>query len=370
MDINRRILVYGPAYLDVVVETDQVLVPGAQALLLDQSLPAVDVAPRSDGLLQILGPTGDALTFQLPPSSTDAELTCTLAEPVLARLLGADTTQTVTGIFPVAQCRTQLGGMGAGYALTFEGTLRMPLGADAVGRAVQAMLSAQQIHVAPNMLPTCPSDTTLLLLSARGDKLAIGVRQAMVRWCTNDDDRALVASCDALVFCGAPNALLAEILSWRPQVPVMCAPAMRNVQDTDPPLISLAGDIHYLTMNALEWAHLAGRELMRDQVPVITITDGPHGSYVYYHGRETFVPSISRTTPANTNRAGETYSATFFKVLRRACPNFFRTGVITTELAELAGEIATRQASRQLDLVEFAFPPDDWVGEVTPCGVT
>lgn len=365
MERKRRYLVFGPAYLDVVVETAVPLIPGDPALLVDQSLPALRMTPRGDDLLVVNGPTGDRLIFPLPADASSMAATYTLTEPVLARLLGAETQRTVAAEYPVARFVTQLGGMGAGYAKAFDGLLRAPFGAvndvpDAVGQAVLGWLQEYGITVAPALLPGYASDSSLVLLSAQGDKLAIGVRAAMVRWQATDADRALVAEADALVFCGAPNALVGKVLSWRPAAPVMCAPALRNVMDTATPLSALAGGIHYLTLNALEWAHLADAEHVRAMVPVITVTDGPRGSRVLLRDEELTIPAESYVGPANTNRAGETYASTFFKVLLSEQPDFYQRGVVPTEIAMRAGLIATAQATRQLAIPGFAFPPDDW----------
>ena len=252
------------------------------------------------------------------------------------------------GDYAVHRFLTQLGGMGAGYAAAFAGVLRAPFGTadalpDATARQVLHWLAQRQIRVAPAYLPACASDSSLVLLSARGDKLAIGVRQAMLRWRAGEEERALVEAADALVFCGAPNALLAEVFSWRPPVPVMCAPALRNVCDTATPLAELAPGIHYLTMNALEWAQLAHREALCRQVPAISITDGPRGSRIYCGEQEFAIPAPPFHGTANTNRAGETYGSTFFKVLLAAQPDFFRRGRVEAAVALRAGQIATRR---------------------------
>ncbi len=351
-----RVLVFGPAYPDVVVETPRPLA----GVRLDQSLPALTATPRDDGRVVVTGPTGDALTFPLPPHATTAACTLTLAEPVLARLRGADTRETVTGEYPVTGFRRQLGGMGAGYALALGGTLHMPVGADALGREVRALLAAAGIAAAPRVLD-CPSDSSLVILSARGDKLAIGVRQAMVRWTATADDLALLDDADALVVCGAPNALLADLLAHRSNLPVLCAPAMRNVSDTAVPLAALAASISVLTCNALEWAHLPDRDAVRAQVPLVAVTDGPRGSTLYLGDDSLFLPAAPHPAPADTNRAGETYGATLFTILRRLCPDFRH---VTPAMAEFAGRLATRQAARQLDITGFAFPPPDWDAEV------
>lgn len=364
MENDHRCLVFGPAYLDVVVEVDRPLlaqsVGDPEPRVLDQSLPAADVTARDDDRLCIMGPTGDRLMIEPAPARVPA-VTCTLCEPVLARLLGGETRQTVAQTFGAVRCDRQLGGMGAGYAKALGGVLRMPLGGapDAVGCEVLAALAHHQIPAVPSLLAECASDTSLLLLSPYGDKLAIGVRQAMTRWRLTAEDHALVADAGALVFCGAPNALLAEVLHWRTDVPVMCAPAMRNVSDTAVPLADLAAGIHYLTLNALEWAHLDGRERLAKAVPVISITDGPRDSLVLCGGEHLMIPAVPHVGPTDTNRAGETFGATFFNVLRAELPAFPRAGVAPA-LAARAGRRAALQAERQLALTAFGFPSDDW----------
>ena len=358
--VNKdHLLVFGPAYLDIVLEIDTPLISGAPALRLDQSLPASHAIPRDDGQILLKGPTGDCLCFHLPQEGIPAAATYGLVEPVLARLLGEQTPRTVTGDYCVSIFRSQLGGMGAGYAKAFNGLLRLPLGRDVTGRRIEQELEHQQIRAIPHYLD-CDTDSSLVILSAQGDKLAVGVREAMVRWRTDAEDRALVAQATALVFCGAPNALMAEVLAWGPDCPVMCAPAMRNVRDTDVPLAELAPHIHYLTLNALEWEHLAGKECCRTAIPLITVTEGARGSRLLPRdSEEIFIPAIPSSGDVNTNRAGETYGATVFKTLLREAPDFYRSGRISRALARQAGEFATMQAARQLAITGFAFPPDD-----------
>lgn len=353
---NHPILIFGPAYLDVIIEVDGPLVPGDPTLFLDQSLPATQFVPADDGVLRLCGSNGDRLIFPLPPEGQEAGGTCYLQEPVLARLLDPETLITVAGEYSVTRFTTQLGGMGAGYAKALNGTLRMPLGKDAVGRRVLAELAQYEIKAVPSYLPDCSSDSSLVILSVRGEKLAVGVREAMVRWQVTADDRTLVADASALVFCGAPNKFIAEVLSQRSGIPVMCAPALRNVCDQSMPLANLAVGIHYLTMNALEWENLAVRDQVRAQVPVITITEGPRGSKVLLHGEEVTIPPAPYEGTADTNRAGETYGATFFTTLLNEHPDFIQRG-ITRETALQIGGKAARQATKQLAIKGFAFPP-------------
>lgn len=346
---RNRPTIFGPAYLDVVLTLDRPLLAGGP--VLDQSLPAARLTPRDDGLLEVVGPTGDRLVCLLPPDQAEFAASCELCEPVLARTQPG---RTVTGEYRVADAVRQLGGMGAGYAKALGGLLRMPVGDDAIGREVLQLLAAHEIDAVPALLPDCPSDTSLLLQSPQGDKLAIGVRQAMVRWQAKPEDHALAAEASALVFCGAPNALTAAVLESASDIPVLCAPALRNVCDRSFPMAGLAAKIDYLTLNALEWSQLDGAEEMRKQVPVITVTEGAQGSRILLGEREIQIPAAPFEGPADTNRAGETYAATFFRTLLAACPEFPRG--INAEVAVYAGRLAAEQAAKQLALREFGFP--------------
>jgi hypothetical protein len=354
---RNRPLIFGPAYVDVVLTLDRPLLAGGP--VLDQSLPAARLIPRDDGMVVVLGSTGDRLTCLLPPEGTSWAVTYELCEPMLARTRAG---RIVTGEYPVARAVRQLGGMGAGYAKALDGLLRMPLGSaggvpDAVGREVLELLSSHGISSVPTLVPDCSSDTSLLLQSPQGDKLAIGVRWAMTRWQVSAEDYALAAEAGALVFCGAPNALMAAILEKAPDILVMCAPALRNVCDRSVLLAGLAAKIDYLALNALEWSQLTDRERLQREVPVITVTEGARGNRILLGGREIRIPAAPFDGPADTNRAGETYGATFFRALRAACPAFPRD--ITAEAAENAGRLAAAQAAKQLALREFGFPRDE-----------
>ncbi len=353
---NRRILVFGPAYLDVVVEIDGPLVAGT---LLDQSLPAHDSTPRDDGRIVLAGDNGDHLVFTLSDDVAAYAADYTLAEPVLARV---GESVAVTGAFPVTHCVAQPGGMGAGYALALGGLLCAPFGEgegeafatpDGVGLELMVSLILQGVPVFPRLISGCPSDTSLVIISSRGDKLAVGVRRTMTRWRPTAEDRTLVENVDALVFCGAPNAFVAEVLSWDFGVPVMCAPALRNVLDGEMPLADLAGGIDYLTLNALEWAHCAGQEILRAQVPFISVTDGPRGSRLLLSDRDIFIPAVRVDGPVNANRAGETYGATVFTLLLDAFPD-----PIPPARAEAVGRRASERAAEQLRMAGFGFPEE------------
>ena len=115
-------------------------------------------------------------------------------------------------------------------------------------------------------------------------------------------------------------------------------------------------------MNELEWEHLAGKDDCRAEIPVISVTAGAKGSHILLRGDDDFfVTAVPLAGIVNANRAGETYGATFIKTLLRELPSFRHDTRVDAGIAERIGELAARQAAKQLDITGFAFPPDDWI---------
>jgi sugar/nucleoside kinase (ribokinase family) len=359
-------VVFGPAYLDTVIVIEGPLVRTVSTPL-DQSLSAVSCTPRTDGLLQLSGPTGDLLELILPADSPITGASYQLREPLLARVCAGQTIPVVTERHDVRRAYRQLGGMGAGYAKAFDGILCAPFGQDALGETVQSLLAEVAVAVQPTRLPSLTSDQTLIILSEHNDKLAIGERHALLHWTPQAKHFALAARARVLVFCGATNAFAAAVLAGGQPGLVMYAPSMRNIDDAAVPLHTLAPYLHYLALNALEWSQLAAhaREALLAQVPLITVTEGPRGSRVFASGRHWDVPAAPAAGPIDTNRAGETYAATFLKAIVHGCPLFPRHE-LDDRLIVWAATVASRQAARQLSLTDFAFPADDWSSEPPP----
>jgi sugar/nucleoside kinase (ribokinase family) len=355
------ILVYGPAYRDLLVDVATALVPSALGGVLDQSAPAETVTPRADGHVRVTSPAGEWLMLTLPPSAAGMAATYALQRPIRPSSDGASP-PVLRVEAPVVRVREELGGMGAGYAAALGGRLRAPFGVhqgvvDAVGRQVGALLAHYGIACAPRWLEGHASDESLVILSPAGDKLAVGVRDALAHWTLEAADDALLASAAALVCCGAPNRLVADLLARAPARPVLCAPALRNVSDRALPLAELAPSLHLLTLNAHEWGHLADQDAVRAHVPVIAITQGAHGSRLLVRGEEEWIPAVPVAGQINTNRAGETYGATLFAHLLREEPEFWRTGGPSVAGAVRAARQAACQAARQLQISGFGFPP-------------
>jgi hypothetical protein len=339
-------IVFGPAYLDVVLTLDRPLFTDSSAGLLDRSIAVTAAHPLPTRTLELVAPDGARLTIALP-SGKGTEYT--LDEPLAPGLITAATATSVV---------KQLGGMGAGYALALGGILRCPLGDDAVGRKVRTLLDAAGIQSQPITITDCPADISQVLISPAGDKLATGLRTAMARWEHTPEDTKLIRTAAAVVCCGPRNALIYELLTPMPMVPVMLAAALRNVTDTEVPLAAFADRIAYLSLNAMEWEHLPGRSRVRAAVPVITITDGAKGSRVLLRGGgELHIPAVPFRGTPDSNHAGETYGAAMFAALQRAAPGFHRSGRVPRAAAETAAYRASDLAGKQLAIHTFGFPP-------------
>ncbi len=351
-----KTVIFGPAYLDTVVKINGKIIAELSAPL-DQSLPVISIMPDDSRRVRIVSDIGDDVIIPLADYSACVSGEYRLREGILSRRCG-DNCPPVKITLTADACFQQLGGMGAGYAKSLGGTLRMPLGDDSLGENLREMLANCGIVSSPAILPGHTSDSTLLIQSHTGDKLAAGYRDALLHWQPDEDDFKLAKMAENIIFCGGLNSFTGKILSADINVPVMCAPSMRNIDDTAFPLADFAAKIDYLTMNALEWSHLKRQDEIINNIPLITITDGARGCDIYLYGKEYFYPALPHPGPVDTNRAGETYAATIWKAVLAFCPAFPREKIPESLLARIAN-IAAKQAHRQLDITNFAFPDDD-----------
>lgn len=351
-------VIFGPAYLDMVIK-----VPGPIFSFLptpfDQSLPVKSIILDESLTVLLKSDICDDLRILLPANSLRVGGEYHLREAILSRRHGIEC-QPVVNTIQADACYQQLGGMGAGFAKAFGGLLRMPLGDDAPGQMLCKMLDDNKINAKPTILPGHASDSTLMIQSATGDKLAAGYRDALINWQASEDDYSIAENADYIIFCGAPNQFMTTILSHNIPAKIMCAPAMRNIDDENYQLADIAGKISYLAMNALEWANLRRRDEIISNIPLISITDGARGCDIYLHGKSYFFPALPHPGPVDTNRAGETYASSLWKAIMHLCPDFPCRKISPETLTHIAG-IAGKQAHRQLDLIDFAFPPDDWM---------
>jgi len=342
---DARPLVYGPAYLDLVVTIDRAFCTSQR---VDKSIKVNAVTPNTAGAIRLRGENGDDLHFPLPVEFHEYAADCYLCETVL------NNDELISDSYRVISVKCQLGGMGAGYALALHGLLRHPLGTDTRGEFVRDALQRNGVTALAEISPGT-SDLSLVILGAE-DKLTMGLRPRMTAWRATAEDIAHVSAASALCICGAPNALTAILLPHARNIPTMLAPSRRNIDDQVTPLADFAGAFSYLSLNRLEWEELPERQRWQRNTQVITITDGPHGCRVLLPtGDEFSLPALPHNGPADTNRCGETFAAAFFRTLLRESPTFHQHGV-PPSLAMIAAEYALAQAAKQLDIFEFGMP--------------
>ncbi len=155
-----------------------------------------------------------------------------------------------------------------------------------------------------------------------GDKLPVGFRGCHAALEAQAFDCWLPMPCDLRVVAGLPNRLAARILAAPGAGCRLFAPALRNMIDHEVRVSSFAGSIDVLCCNRGEWETLDDREEVAWRVSILVVTHGPSGSRARFTTREgepgdVWVPAFPRDRPPlDTNRAGESFAATFIATLR------------------------------------------------------
>ena len=148
---------------------------------------------------------------------------------------------------------------------------------------------------------------------------------------------------------------------------------MRNMRDRDTPVSRFAGSIDLLCCNRLEWETLEDREEMAWRVSVLVITDGPAGSLARFTTPQgepgsVRVPAFPRDRPPrDTNRAGETFAATFVSTLLSEGwqpPS----AVAEPELVQRAMTRSSAAAALVLDRTDFGFPAAEEIESALQAG--
>jgi sugar/nucleoside kinase (ribokinase family) len=365
---NRRVEVFGPAYLDRVLRVDRPLFEPSLGPPFDQSSDG-EWKFTSTGRIVVVDASGYTLEIELPNDwpgpAGEVRLPGLLRE-------GAQGRRRLCGL----DWHDDLGGMGAGYAAALHGSLVCALGAEAdpTGKAVSRRLTEHHIAHTAIRIADHPADWTLLISSGEfGDKLPIGFRGCHLAV----DPVALVASalpsCTLRVVASLPNEISAHALRVPGAGVRLFAPSMRNVLDRDFPISRFAAAIDVLCCNRIEWESLEDREEVRWQLSILVVTDGPRGSTVHYTnpGGD---PGLLRVeafpryaAPRDTNRAGEAYGAAFIASLLDQGWNA-GSGVVEDDLIRVAGRRASAAAALVLDRVEFGFPAARQVDEALVAG--
>ena len=351
-----RVLVFGPAYLDRVLQVDRPLIDPKLGPPLDQSVDGVwkfGTNPR----LELTDPIGYSIEVELPGNWPGPTGEIRLTSPIRPGVTGR---RSVGGL----SWHNDLGGMGAGYAAALGGQLCSALGSDSdpTTREISIRLAELGIAHDPVRVFDHCADWTLLISSGEfGDKLPIGFRGCHAALEPDSLDSKAARPCDLRVVASLPNRLAARVLAAPGAGMRFFAPAMRNVFDRVFPLSSFAGSIDVMSCNRREWETLEDREEVAWQVSILVITDGPAGSSIRYTTPQgepgvLNVPAFPRQRPPrDTNRAGESYAATLLSTLLENGWNA-GAGVIDDGLIRSAAERSAAAAALVLDRVDFGFP--------------
>ncbi|CAN5896643.1 hypothetical protein BH23PLA1_BH23PLA1_04050 [soil metagenome] len=352
----RRIRVVGPAYLDRVLRVDRPLVDRSIGGPLDLSVEGDWSGPPIGQKLTLRDPAGAELDIQTPPGWPGGRAEIRLHRPMVP---GASAfRRSVVGLF----WQDDLGGMGAGFASALGGVLISVLGpkGEPIGQKIADHLAAEGIDHCPVHLPDQVSDWTLLVTSgAFGDKLPIGFRGCHAALESFGEE--VREPCDVLVVASMTNRLAASALEGSKASAVrVFAPTLRNMLDRSPTLESFAGSIDLLVCNRREWELLENREAVAERLSILSVTDGPAGSWLRFRGagngfEELSMPGFPRFhPPIDTNRAGESYASTLLLSLLDA--GWSAPDPIDPDLARQAAWRASAAAALVLDRKDFGFP--------------
>jgi sugar/nucleoside kinase (ribokinase family) len=365
---NRRVAVFGPAYLDRVLSVDGPLIDSSERPPIDQSVEgAWKFGPNNK--LALIDPSGSTVLIDLPSDWPGPTGEIRLSRSVCPSGGGH---RRVNG----RSWHDDLGGMGAGFAAALEGALWSALGPhpDAMSQAIAQRVARHGIPHRPIRVADQPADWTLLVTSGPfGDKLPIGFRGCHERL----DARLLVEAasrpCDLRVVASLPNRLAGPVLFAPGAGARLFAPAMRNVLDRDCVIASFAAAIDILCCNRREWETLLDSSEVARAVSILAVTDGSAGSLIRYATPSgepggLSVPAFPRERPPrDTNRAGEAYAATLVATLLDQRWDAAK-GVVEEELITLAARRASAAAALELDLIEFGFPSREQIDAALRAG--
>ena len=265
-----------------------------------------------------------------------------------------------------------LGGMGAGFARAFGGTLHLLLGDESapIPRRVLDLLDASGIDHRATRVAGRIGEWTLLLTSGEHcDKLPIGFRDP------GPGDPIIGTGdepCDLLVAASMTNRRASAALAHPSAGVRLFAPAMRNMTDVEPRVSSFARDIDVLCCNRTEWEALADREEVAWRVSLLAVTDGPRGAEIRYTSPTgdaglLAIPAFPRREPPrDTNRAGEAFASTLVTTLLDAG---WSPGTASDDLIRRAAERASAASALVLDRLDFGFPTDGEINEAIRAGI-
>lgn len=361
---NLPALIFGPAYLDIVIRVagpiaDRPIDLGCDGHLVPDRFDRLEIVCPNGASLLILGLKGSACPTGRLMTAYD--------------VLPAGLRRTIA----LVETLEDLGGMGAGYAAALGGRLVSALASpdDPLSAMVRKALHRKGIdHMPVAFADIAQADTTIIVTSgASGDKLPIGLRG-----CHASLDADDVIGCDSapvVVAASLPNALMHAVLAEHHSSLRILAPSARNCRDRGDPLGHLAAETDLLLLNSGEWAELteADRHAFEDSAAILSITRGPDGAEILWRNEagerlSHFEPAFPRRRPpVDTNRAGEAFaSQLILKLVELGWSHEHRA--VDAQAVRVAALYASAAAGLVIEMPRFGFPSQEDVDQAVSLG--
>lgn len=361
---NLPALVFGPAYLDIVIRVAEPIADRSIDLGCDGHL----VPDRIDRL-EIVCPNGASV--KIPGLRGTA---CPTGRLMAANdIVPSGLRRTIA----VVETLEDLGGMGAGYAAALGARLFSALACpgDPLSARVRKALEHQGIeHIPVRFDEIARADTTIILTSgASGDKMPIGLRGCHASLAAEDvlgHDSAPI-----VVVASLPNAVMDVVLREHHRSLRILAPSARNCRERDDALGRLAAVTDLLALNAGEWAELteADRRAFEESAAILSVTRGPEGAEILWRNergeREShFEPAFPRhRPPVDTNRAGEAFASHLILKLVEEGWSHVRQSV-DAQTIRIAARHASAAAGLVIGMPRFGFPTCEEVERTVSLG--
>lgn len=349
---NLPALIFGPAYLDIVMRVagpiaDRPIDLGCDGHLVPDCFDRLEIGCPNGASLLIPGVKGTACPTGRLMTAHD--------------VLPAGLNRTMA----VIETLEDLGGMGAGYAAALGGRLVFALARpeDPLSARVRQAIEREKIDHRLITIAAIPqADTTFIVTSGtHGDKLPVGLRGC----------HASLEPVDVLGYDHAPivvaaslaNALMHAVLSERQDSLRILAPSARNCRDRSYPLGRLADVTDLLAINAGEWAELTetDRRAFEDSAAILSITRGPEGAEIHWRNelgerQNHFEPAFPRRRPpVDTNRAGEAFASfLILKLVDHGWSHEHRA--FDAQAVRVAASHASAAAGLVIGMPRFEFP--------------
>ncbi len=356
---EMNIIVYGPAYLDIVVRVDKPLIAD-QCHVIDHGGNGIftpSVFSREKHNIAITDTHGHKLIIN---EAKNADI-CGEFQIIDSVLNFSSQNVNATEVIE------DLGGMGAGFAKILNAMLISCLPSENCpvrGKVIQLLLE-NQIQLQPVYLEKTKTDWTLLISSgAFGDKMPIGLRgcHEIVRL---DQLHLNNAAADISVVASLPNQIMLGLLKNSSSSIRMLVPSLRNcIPEKSPVSIGqMAQFAEVFAVNRTEWLALgeAAQTAWLGSAAIISISDGPGGADISwrgldgrreYHHEAAFPRDVK---PIDTNRAGEAFAGNFLRALVEMGWKG-KASNISEAMIKSASKIASAAAGLTIQIPRFGFP--------------